>query len=330
MPIPKDVLISTHQLLHLTHHRNKNQHRLSKWYKSFSVLRRQISKLITELEAFETAELYSTPSTPRKGTGLRARESKYVKAARERVESRVGFLKEWVVGDAYLAFSSLVADNQYSALGLVLLGSLARINTVLGQLIEDEEDVGFEATEEAKGAEVLDARGDDLGEPVKREEITGFDDRCHDVEGENELVGTKEVEREEEQPAAKNPQKTEKITVAKQGKRKFASPRIDKYIVEERGDYLPDEEAQNENEDGRAREPDKKARRREDGDQGAAEEPQKLTMENLLELERATPGFKINKHNRPPNATVGSKGPRKARKKRKNGDAFDDLFSSLI
>jgi ribonuclease MRP protein subunit RMP1 len=96
MSSPKESLISAQQLLHLTHHRNKNQHRLSKWYKAFSILRRQITKLIAELETLETAELYSSKRKTNE------KESKYVTAATEKVEKRVRFLKEWVLEDCYL------------------------------------------------------------------------------------------------------------------------------------------------------------------------------------------------------------------------------------
>jgi ribonuclease MRP protein subunit RMP1 len=89
--------------------------------------------------------------------------------------------------------------------------------------------------------------------------------------------------------------------------------RINKKIMEERGDNEPDEEAQ----------------RRENEDERTREAPQKLTMENLLRLEVEQPGSKIDNHKRAPKAVAGSNGPRKKRKKGK-GDAFDDLFSSLI
>jgi ribonuclease MRP protein subunit RMP1 len=308
MPTPKESLISTHQLLHLTHHRNKNQHRLSKWYKWFSILRRQISKLITELETLETAEAYSSKN--------KREENKYVKAARERVEVRVAFLREQVIGDAYLAFSNLVADNQYSALGLVLLGSLARVKSVLGQLVRGEKEVNIEVVEEAKGGELQrsNARDDDLGEPVKREQIPDFEDSWHAVEGEEEgenqvVEKEEEGEVEEEQPAVKG---IEETRMPRPRKKRGAS-RINKNIVEERGDNEPDEEAQ----------------RRENEDEWTGGAPQKLTMENLLRLEVEQPGPRINNHKRAPKAVVGSNGPRKKRKKGK-GDAFDDLFSSLI
>ena len=97
MQTPKDLLIATHQILQLTHHRNKNQHRLSKWYKPFSILRRQVSKLISELSSLEIAVLYSTAP----GKGGVGEENKYVAAAREKVESRVRFLREWVLGKCF-------------------------------------------------------------------------------------------------------------------------------------------------------------------------------------------------------------------------------------
>jgi ribonuclease MRP protein subunit RMP1 len=101
MPTPKESLLSIHQILHLTHHRNKNQHRLSKWYKPFSQLRRQVAKLVSELEALEIAETYSSSG----GKGKKGRgegENKYVIAAHEKVEARVRFLGEWVLGECFL------------------------------------------------------------------------------------------------------------------------------------------------------------------------------------------------------------------------------------
>ena len=37
------------QILHLIHHRNKNQHRHSHWWKWLAMLRRSIAKLITDI-----------------------------------------------------------------------------------------------------------------------------------------------------------------------------------------------------------------------------------------------------------------------------------------
>ncbi len=87
---PLEELTSITQILHLTHHRNHNQHRLSKWYSSFSQLRRQVSKIITELEALNTAISFSST------------ESKYVVAAREKVGDRAGFMMVHLLPKCYM------------------------------------------------------------------------------------------------------------------------------------------------------------------------------------------------------------------------------------
>ena len=94
MPTAREELHTISQLLHLTHHRNKNQHRLSKWYKSFSVLRRSIAKLVSELESFEQSLKFSS--------GKKGEEGKYVKAAREKVEDRVRFLEDRLMERCFL------------------------------------------------------------------------------------------------------------------------------------------------------------------------------------------------------------------------------------
>jgi len=186
MPNPREELTSIHQILHLTHHRNKNQHRLSKWYKSFSQLRRHVSKLILELDSLDTALKFSSSSTTANGNGKRGKggeENKYVRAAREKVENRVRYMRVWGEGRWFLAFSNLVADNQYGTLGLVLLGMLARVRSVIGGLLEEDggneevvvrEENEMEALHKHGNAGV--GEGDDFGEVVSREEVQGHDE----------------------------------------------------------------------------------------------------------------------------------------------------------
>jgi ribonuclease MRP protein subunit RMP1 len=88
-------LTSTSQLLHLTHHRNKNQHRLTTWYKYLSQLRRHINKLLPELQSLETALTFTTKE---KG----GKENKYVKQAHEKVNERVNFMREHLFARCYL------------------------------------------------------------------------------------------------------------------------------------------------------------------------------------------------------------------------------------
>jgi ribonuclease MRP protein subunit RMP1 len=89
-PPPHPELISILQILSAANHRNKNQHRLSKWWKSFSQLRRQVAKLITELETFDQIE------------GMYGEGKKQTLASREVVERRVEFLVDVLGPKCYL------------------------------------------------------------------------------------------------------------------------------------------------------------------------------------------------------------------------------------
>ncbi|KAH6684164.1 hypothetical protein B0J14DRAFT_572277 [Halenospora varia] len=86
---PITTLTTLQQTLHLLHHRNKNQHRLAKWYKSLSQFRRQIPKLTAEIEAYEAAHAIK-------------KESAYVMKARDALRARIEFLRERCVGRWYL------------------------------------------------------------------------------------------------------------------------------------------------------------------------------------------------------------------------------------
>ncbi|KAH7321473.1 hypothetical protein BKA65DRAFT_81466 [Rhexocercosporidium sp. MPI-PUGE-AT-0058] len=217
---PLTELTSTAHLLHLTHHRNKNQHRLAKWWKSFSILRRQAGKLVEEVEALERCLRFSSASTigalggkegsekkkgdgegKRKkvkgGNGVGEGESKYVKAARETVEERVEFLEVWVLPRCFLAFSNVVADNQYAALGLMLMATLARVRRVLRGLGREKANQDGNENEGGRDADVkevllaeqvADARATDLGEVVSREEVV-------DIAGEDEGIEVKKSKK---------------------------------------------------------------------------------------------------------------------------------------
>jgi len=192
MPSPLEELHSISQILHLTHHRNKNQHRLAKWYKSFNLLRRHVSKLSSELE---TNIQYTTLSAKAKRTI----------ESREIVEARVAFLEDVLIGRCWLAFSQLVADNQYAALGLMLVGTLARARRVIEPLRGEREVLVEEGRieESLKGNEVLD-----LGEVIKREDIVGSDLR-------NESRPAEEDEGDDAAQSRKSKKKKRSMTMEK-------------------------------------------------------------------------------------------------------------------
>ncbi|KAF7897986.1 uncharacterized protein EAF01_008952 [Botrytis porri] len=155
-------LLSLTQLLHLTHHRNKNQHRLSKWYISFGIFRRQVSRLLSIIPE------HVMESSRGKVKG-KARERK--EREERELQRLVRFIQEEVVPGCYLAFSQLVANNQYATLGLMLMGCLARLYKVLGALrVLNAEEIAEQAgvvneTPQLNAAEMEE----DMGEKIVRD-----------------------------------------------------------------------------------------------------------------------------------------------------------------
>ncbi|KAJ6023261.1 uncharacterized protein N7446_013620 [Penicillium canescens] len=86
-------ILAIHSILHLIFHRNKNQHRGAKWWKWLSALKRATLDL-----ARSGAQAHLAHIVPR----------------------------------CYVAFSTVVADNRFSSLGVVLLATLARLSKVTG------------------------------------------------------------------------------------------------------------------------------------------------------------------------------------------------------
>ncbi|KAI9835306.1 MAG: hypothetical protein M1819_002450 [Sarea resinae] len=125
------------RILHLFHHRNKNQHRLAKWWKWFSMLWRSLQKLLVEASRANIS-----------GKDM------------VRFQARVGHLHAVLVPKCYRAFSTLVADNQFSVLGLVLLANLARVNSIVSGLRDEPKPASIH--------EDLDI-GEDVGELISRD-----------------------------------------------------------------------------------------------------------------------------------------------------------------
>jgi ribonuclease MRP protein subunit RMP1 len=71
--------------------------------------------------------------------------------------------------DLHRAFTTLVADNQYAPLGLMLLATLARVRRLILPLRGDTEDEDAEGIQAA--LEGIEKSGLDLGEVIKRGEI---------------------------------------------------------------------------------------------------------------------------------------------------------------
>ncbi|KAK3333878.1 hypothetical protein B0T19DRAFT_139841 [Cercophora scortea] len=132
------TLLPALELLERFHHRNKNQHRLSKWWAHADMLRRHLRKLAHILDAMETSSSTAGKSKTKK---------KWTKAEHEALAARAAFLRRRVVPNAYDGFARLVADRQFAHLGLMLMGVLAQVDGALAPFAEVET-VGEDGAEE--------------------------------------------------------------------------------------------------------------------------------------------------------------------------------------
>ncbi|KAF5590241.1 ribonuclease mrp subunit rmp1 [Fusarium pseudocircinatum] len=115
-------------------HRHKNQHSSTHWWSSFSILRRAVRNLVSDLK-----------SRPRKAKSGGVKRDVHPALVRARWMMRhvVPDAFVWVANRMFVSthstFSQLAADNQHAPLGLLLLSVLARTNTILSQLVPDHD-----------------------------------------------------------------------------------------------------------------------------------------------------------------------------------------------
>ncbi|KAF7587460.1 hypothetical protein BBP40_007205 [Aspergillus hancockii] len=104
-----EKIFAVHSMLQLVYHRNKNQHGKTKWWRWLSVLKRITWALARSLDCvLSHSGTEGSPDLYRR------------------------YLGTHVVPRCYQAFSTVVADVQFSALGTVLLGTLARLVRATG------------------------------------------------------------------------------------------------------------------------------------------------------------------------------------------------------
>ncbi|KAG9242412.1 hypothetical protein BJ878DRAFT_515694, partial [Calycina marina] len=149
-------------LLNPCHHRNKNQHRVAKWWKPFCMLRRHVQKLIIRLDDLAESEKFAG-----------GKENAYVRRSHARVEEEARWSMGWSER-CYVAFTAIVADMQYANLGLMLIGALAQVRRVVSSLLpeeeydEDDEDDANDAIVAGEVPHVITGEGLDFGEVIKR------------------------------------------------------------------------------------------------------------------------------------------------------------------
>ncbi|OHF00093.1 hypothetical protein CORC01_04501 [Colletotrichum orchidophilum] len=142
------TLIPVLAILDSFNHRNKNQHRVAHWWSTFDILRRSVRRLHDALEAqarHRRALSFKSSSSSSSASSSKSKKSavagKPVSSAERRqnaldedVAARVRMLLDPTIPSSFSSFTQIAADNQHAALGLVLLGLLARINSAVALL----------------------------------------------------------------------------------------------------------------------------------------------------------------------------------------------------
>lgn len=129
-------------------HRNKNQHRGTRWWAPFDMLRRSVRKLLPDLDgAVQRAELLSSSSSSSSSAAPAKRRKTNDKGAAaaakqpelDRVEVRAQWVHDVVAVKAFEAFTQLLADRQFAQLGLMLIGVLAQVETSMAPFVRPSE-----------------------------------------------------------------------------------------------------------------------------------------------------------------------------------------------
>ncbi|KAF3810665.1 hypothetical protein GCG54_00006573 [Colletotrichum gloeosporioides] len=125
------ALIPVLHILDSFNHRNKNQHHVARWWIQFDLLRRAVKRL-------HDALVLRIQHAQAQGHRMQKQKtSKHKHDLDGDVSTRVETLIDQIIPSSFLAFTQLTADNQHAALGLVLLGVLASINSAVASLVPD-------------------------------------------------------------------------------------------------------------------------------------------------------------------------------------------------
>lgn len=146
--IPKDSLSSLEHeygIIRLIHHRNKNQHRVTTWWKHLNNLKRSLSKLISLLHTYT----------------IKSRDN-----IRQKVIEVARHLYLHVTKAAYRAFNGIIALGQFIPLGFTLVGVLGKVYHEVGK-IEGLKDMRSQRNDGVGELKIVhEDSGADLGEEI--------------------------------------------------------------------------------------------------------------------------------------------------------------------
>ena len=95
---PHPQLTPSLQILHLIHHRNKNQHRRSPWFKHLALLRRHLARLISESTPPTNRNNIKTSPSTSTTSQLQQQQQQQSKL---RVRAREKLLRRWIMPECY-------------------------------------------------------------------------------------------------------------------------------------------------------------------------------------------------------------------------------------
>ncbi|KPI41755.1 uncharacterized protein AB675_9095 [Cyphellophora attinorum] len=178
-------LHATATLLQTLFVRNRNQHRGQSWWRWLAMLRRRVGELVgVEAKLWQsrmgeegTAAGMAGTAVVRQAQQARLRLEEETKLLHEK-DVLEKWLREVLVPKAWAAFTTLVVDQQFAGLGLVLVGVVADVAGFVGACVEGE--VGLEEKDEGEVAGrhmgsdsmLVDSAGEDLGQVVQRATTT--------------------------------------------------------------------------------------------------------------------------------------------------------------
>ncbi|KAJ5966035.1 hypothetical protein N7481_012749 [Penicillium waksmanii] len=130
---------SVRSILHLIYHRNKNQHQKAKWWRWLSMLKRTVS-VLASLDSKKLA-----------------------------TSSHLQHLHLDLIPNCYQAFSTVIADNQFSTLGIVLVAALARLAKATGMRYPSAKSTRVELNQNSKSKPAVVKAVVDRGERIRRD-----------------------------------------------------------------------------------------------------------------------------------------------------------------
>ncbi|KAI5302708.1 hypothetical protein KEM56_000433 [Ascosphaera pollenicola] len=214
--IPSSSSLSAlHTTFHLVFVRNKNQHSHAKWWKHLSMLRRSLRSLLNSVQAFEKYVKnegleWDELRTDDKGRIVDS-EGEIV-GRDEKVVEQGRYLARWIVPGAYLAFSTVVADTQFSALGVVLIAALAQLAEAIKEFktpdevapeVNENQSRKVETAMPTIAQPVVGDRLEDIGELVVRRPVMPESEKPVEAIGFKSTMPLRERDHDEESASIK-------------------------------------------------------------------------------------------------------------------------------